>query len=79
MTGLATQNNTINGGSWGLVCLRRIPAEPFKNSQPTYSVDFFFSFLIIGIFVTSYILTPNELDCLIPAAIRRSVVYQTEV
>ena len=97
MTGLAIQNNTINGGSRGLeVCLRSIPAEPFKNSQPTYFFFFFlFTFLIKGrlsfvcfddreistseIVICSlsshHILTPNELICLTPAAIRRSVVY----
>ena len=44
MTGSATQNNTINGGSGGLeVCLRSIPAEPFKNSQPTFFFSLFCS------------------------------------
>ena len=44
MTGSAIQNNTINGGSRGLeVCLRSIPTEPFKNSQPTFLFPFHFS------------------------------------
>ena len=94
MTESAIQNNTINGGSRGLeVCLRSIPAEPFKNSQPTFVFLFLFTFLIKGrlsfvcfddreistpeIVICSlsshYILTPNELICLTPAAIRRSV------
>ena len=45
MTGPAIQNDTITGGSRDLeVYLRSIPAEPFKNSQPTFSSFFFFFF-----------------------------------
>ena len=51
MTGSAIQNNTSIGGSRGLeVCLRSVPAKPFKNSQPTYSSSFF-NFLINVSFV----------------------------
>ena len=46
MTGSAIQNNTrtINGGSRGLEVCLSIPAEPFKNFQPTSFSFFFFHF-----------------------------------
>ena len=73
------------------MCLRSIPAEPFKISQQTYSFfKFFFSDqrnlvcfddreistseIVIFCLLSHHILTPNELICLTPAAIRRSVV-----
>ena len=69
MTGSAIQNNTINGGSRGLErCLRSIPAEPVKSSQPTY-------FLFVFHFSDKmYLLYASTIEKLAPRKLR-SVVY----
>ena len=44
MTGVAIQNNTINGGSWGLeVCLEASKLNPLKILNQ-HSFSFFFHF-----------------------------------
>ena len=86
-TGLAIQKYTqwwIQRFGNVLKNLRSIPAEPFKNSQPT--IFFFFNQMnrfvcfddreiteICSLF-SHHILTPNELVCLTPVAIRRCVI-----
>ena len=82
--GSAIQKYTPNGGYKGLeMCLRSIPAEHFKNSHPTYSFFFFFFSDRKGIFLYATTISvachmsPNELICLTPATIRRSVVFRS--
>ena len=61
MTGSAIQNNIINGGSRGLeVCLRRIQAETFKNSQPTQLFFSFQGYLLYALMIEK--LAPRKLS-----------------
>ena len=81
MTGSAVQNNTVSGGSRSLEACLRNPLKILSQLVPFV----FFTFLIKGIFreirtweivicslLSHHILTPNELICLTPAAIRQS-------